>query len=142
MSLVSTTFLTPDNKVEIVPNGKIWGDRITNITTNPTRRVDLTFGIGYGDDIDKAEKVLTEVVSNHPLVLKDPEPTIKLHELGDSSVNFVVRPWVKSADYWTVYWDLTKSVKQAFDKEGISIPFPQRDIHIVTGGDAIAGAKE
>jgi len=141
MSLVSTTLTTFDNQVEIVPNGKIWGDRITNITANPTRRVDLVFGISYGDDVENAEKILRELVTSHPLVLKDPEPVVKLHALGDSSVNFIVRPWAKTTDYWTVFWDLTKSVKQRFDKEGISIPFPQRDIHIVSGGEALLASK-
>ena len=103
---------------------------ITNVTAQRTRRVDLVFGISYGDDIDKAEKVLHEVVDAHDAVLDEPEPTIRLHELGESSVNFIVRPWVKTDDYWDTYWDLTKAVKQQFDKEGISIPFPQRDVHV------------
>jgi small conductance mechanosensitive channel len=130
MNMLSTTIRTFDNKIVIVPNGKIGGDTITNATASDTRRVDLTFGIGYADDIDKAEAVLTKLVTEHPLVLADPAPVIKLNELADSSVNFVVRPWTKTGDYWTVYWDLTKGVKQAFDREGISIPFPQRDVHM------------
>jgi small conductance mechanosensitive channel len=130
MNMLSTTIRTGDNKVVIVPNGKIGGDTITNATASATRRVDLTFGIGYGDDLDKAQAVLERVVREHPLVLAEPAPVIKLHELADSSVNFVVRPWTKTADYWTVYWDLIKGVKQAFDREGISIPFPQRDVHL------------
>ena len=131
MSLVSTTIGTPDNQVQTVPNGTIWGGVITNVTANDTRRVDLTMGIGYDDDIDKAEAVIREVVTSHELVLKDPEPAIKLNNLGESSVDFIVRPWTKTGDYWTVYWDLTKALKQRFDKEGISIPYPQRDIHII-----------
>jgi len=130
MNMLSTTIRTFDNKVVIVPNGKIGGDTITNATASDTRRVDLTFGIGYGDDLDKAQAVLERVVREHPLVLADPAPVIRLHELADSSVNFVVRPWTKTGDYWTVYWDLMKGVKQAFDREGISIPFPQRDVHM------------
>jgi len=130
MNMLSTTIRTFDNKVVIVPNGKIGGDTITNATASDTRRVDLTFGIGYSDDIDKAEAVLTKLVTDHPLVLADPAPVIKLNELADSSVNFVVRPWTKTGDYWTVYWDLIKGVKQAFDREGISIPFPQQDVHM------------
>jgi small conductance mechanosensitive channel len=130
MNMLSTTIRTFDNKVVVVPNNKIGGDTITNATASDTRRVDLTFGIGYADDIDKAEAVLTQLVTAHPLVLADPAPVIKLNELADSSVNFVVRPWTKTADYWTVYWDLMKGVKQAFDREGISIPFPQRDVHL------------
>ncbi len=130
MTLVSTTISTPDNQVMIVPNSSIWGGVITNVTAQDTRRVDLTFGIGYEDDIDKTEKVLAQIVGDHAKVLKDPAPVIKLHELGDSSVNFVVRPWVKTSDYWEVYWDLTREVKKRFDAEGISIPFPQRDVHL------------
>jgi small conductance mechanosensitive channel len=104
---------------------------ITNLTAQRTRRGDLMFGISYGDDIEKAEKVLHEVVNAHDAVLEDPEPLIKLHELAESSVNFIVRPWVNTDDYWSTYWDLTKAVKQRFDKEGISIPFPQRDVHVI-----------
>ncbi|MEZ0147745.1 MAG: mechanosensitive ion channel family protein [Candidatus Reddybacter sp.] len=129
MNLVSTTITTFDNQTLVVPNSKIWGDVIKNVTAQKVRRVDLEFGIGYGDDIEKAERVLEDVVSSHEMVLKKPEIMIKLHTLGDSSVNFVVRPWVKTDDYWDVYWDLTREVKMRFDREGISIPFPQRDIH-------------
>ena len=106
------------------------GDVITNITGSTQRRVDLVFGIGYSDDIDKAQKVLEEIVNGHELVLKEPEVVVKLHELADSSVNFICRPWVKPEDYWNVYWDITREVKRRFDAEGISIPFPQRDVHI------------
>lgn len=130
MSLVSTTILTFDNQTMVVPNNKIWGDVIKNVTSQRTRRVDLGFGISYGDDIVKAERVLKDIVESDARVLKHPEPTIKLHELGDSSVNFIVRPWVKTSDYWSVYWDLTREVKLRFDKEQISIPFPQQDLHI------------
>ncbi|MCB9832680.1 MAG: mechanosensitive ion channel [Planctomycetes bacterium] len=130
MSLVSTTLTTPDNQVVIIPNSSIWGGVITNITGNDTRRVDMTFGIGYGDDIKKALEVLTRIVNGHDKVLKDPAPVIQLHELADSSVNFVVRPWSKTGDYWAVYWDVTRAVKEQFDAEGISIPFPQQDVHV------------
>lgn len=130
MSLVSTTILTFDNQTMVVPNNKIWGDVIKNVTSQRTRRVDLGFGISYSDDIAKAERVLKDIVESDARVLKHPEPTIKLHELGDSSVNFIVRPWVKTGDYWAVYWDLTRAVKLRFDKEQISIPFPQQDLHI------------
>jgi small conductance mechanosensitive channel len=129
MSLVSTTILTIDNKTLIVPNSKIWGDVITNVSAQAIRRVDLEFGIGYGDDIPHAEEVLWSIIKDHPKVLEDPEPAVKVHSLGDSSVNFVVRPWVASDDYWDVYWDLTREVKLRFDREGVSIPFPQRDVH-------------
>ncbi|NQX89985.1 MAG: mechanosensitive ion channel family protein, partial [Halioglobus sp.] len=130
MSLVSTTITTMDNQTLVVPNSKIWGDVIKNVTAQRVRRVDMEFGIGYGDDIEKAEKILQDIIRGHKLVLGSPEPTIKLHSLGDSSINFVVRPWVKTLDYWDVYWDVTKDVKVRFDREGISIPFPQRDVHL------------
>ena len=130
MNLLSTQLRMPDNQLVIVPNNSVWGDVITNVTGISERRVDLVFGIGYGDDIEKAEAILEAIVNEHELVLKDPEPVIKLHELADSSVNFVVRPWVRPADYWTVYWDVTREVKRRFDAEGVSIPFPQRDVHV------------
>lgn len=130
MSLVSTTILTFDNQKLVVPNNKIWGDVIRNVNAEPQRRVDLTFGIGYEDDIAKAEGILTDIISAHELVLDEPAPTIRLHTLGESSVDFIVRPWVNAADYWAVYWDVTRAVKERFDAEGISIPFPQRDVHI------------
>ena len=130
MNLVSTMIMTFDNQLLIVPNNKIWGDVIRNITHQEMRRVDMTFGIGYSDDISKAERVLTEIVTSHEKVLEDPAPMIRLHELGDSSINFVVRPWSATDDYWDVYWDVTREVKHRFDAEGISIPFPQRDVHI------------
>ena len=129
MNLVSTTIMTIDNQTLVIPNSKIWGDVIKNVTSQKLRRVDLVFGIGYSDDIEKTEAVLNELVNAHPLVLNDPEPTIKLHVLNESSVDFVVRPWVNTEDYWDVYWDLTRQVKLRFDKDGISIPFPQRDVH-------------
>ena len=130
VSLFSTHIRTFDNKVMIVPNNDIWGGTITNATASDTRRVDMTFGIGYEDDIDKARTVLETLLKEHELVLDDPAPVVKLHELADSSVNFVCRPWVKTADYWTVYWDITRAVKDQFDVNGISIPFPQRDVHV------------
>ncbi len=138
MNLVSTMVRTFDNQMLVVPNKQIWGGVIRNVTHQDTRRVDMKFGIGYSDDIPKAEKVLAEIVSSHAKVLKDPEPVVRLHELGDSSVNFVVRPWSKTEEYWDVYWDVTREVKRRFDEEGISIPFPQRDVHIYRedGGDA------
>ena len=128
--LASTTFLTGDNQVVIVPNGSIWGSVITNITGSETRRVDMTFSVDYGDDMEKAEKLITEIVLRHPLVLEDPEPIIRVNELADSSVNIICRPWAKTSDYWSVHWDILKSVKKRFDAEGISIPFPQQDIRI------------
>ncbi|HET6277756.1 MAG TPA: mechanosensitive ion channel domain-containing protein [Candidatus Polarisedimenticolia bacterium] len=129
MSMVSTTIMTIDNQTLVVPNGKIWGDVIKNVTAQRIRRVDMVFGISYGDDIPKTEQVLAAILREHPKVLDDPEPVIRLHKLNDSSVDFVVRPWVLTDDYWEVYWDVTREVKMRFDREGISIPFPQRDVH-------------
>ncbi|MDH3941160.1 MAG: mechanosensitive ion channel family protein, partial [Xanthomonadales bacterium] len=132
VSIVSTTVRTLDNQVVILPNSQVWGSIITNVTVSPVRRVDMVFGIGYGDDIETASQVLERLVSEHPLILEEPEPNIKVHELADSSVNFICRPWVKTEDYWNVYWDLTRQAKEAFDKAGVSIPFPQRDVHLFT----------
>ena len=129
MNLVSTTIATFDNQTLVVPNSKIWGDVIKNVTAQKVRRVDLLFGIGYSDDIPHAERVLKDIVANNDKVLEKPEPVVRLHELGESSVNFIVRPWVKTEDYWDVYWSITRAVKVRFDEEGISIPFPQRDVH-------------
>lgn len=131
MSLVSTTLGTPDNQKLIIPNSAIWGGTIRNVTAQDTRRVDMVVGVSYSDDLDKAQEVLMEVVSAHELVLADPAPVIKVNNLGDSAVELVVRPWSKTSDYWAVYWDLTKTIKQRFDKEGISFPFPQSDVHVV-----------
>jgi len=130
MNLLSTQLRTPDNQLLIIPNNSVWGGVITNITGITQRRIDLVFGIGYSDDNDKAQRVLEEITNSHALVLKDPAPVIKLHELADSSVNYIVRPWVKPENYWEVYWDITREVKRRFDAEGISIPFPQRDVHL------------
>ncbi|MGR5309113.1 mechanosensitive ion channel domain-containing protein [Photobacterium damselae] len=130
MSLVNTTIKTFDNQIIIVPNSKIWGDIIKNVTHERVRRVDMIFGISYSDDIELTEKVLHEIVESHESVLRSPEPTIKLHTLNSSSVDFIVRPWVKTEDYWDVYWDITREVKMRFDREGISIPFPQQDVHL------------
>ena len=130
MNLLSTQLRTPDNQLVIVPNNSVWGDVIVNVTGITSRRVDLVFGIGYSDDIDKAQQILEEIVAANDDVLKDPEPTVKLHELADSSVNFVCRPWVRPDDYWDVYMDTTENIKKAFDAGSISIPFPQRDVHL------------
>ncbi|WP_371378704.1 mechanosensitive ion channel domain-containing protein [Thalassotalea aquiviva] len=130
MSLVNTTIRTFDNQIIIVPNNKIWGDVIKNVTHERTRRVDMVFGIGYNDDLLKAEQILIDIATSHPAVLPVPETMVKLHTLNTSSVDFIVRPWVKTDDYWDVYWDVTKEVKLRFDREGISIPFPQQDVHL------------
>ena len=130
IEIFTTQLQTPDNKTVIIPNASLTAGNIVNWSTKPTRRVDLVVGIGYGDDIDKAKEIMADVLSKDTRVLSDPRPTIGLVELGDSSVNFVVRPWVNSADYWNVYFELTETIKKRFDIEGISIPFPQRDIHV------------
>jgi len=130
MSLVSTSILTLDNQKLIVPNSKIWGDVIKNVTDQNVRRVDMVFGISYTDDIPKVEEILADILSEHEMILEKPEAMVKLHTLNDSSVDFVVRPWVKTADYWDVYWDVTREVKMRFDAEDVSIPFPQQDVHL------------
>jgi small conductance mechanosensitive channel len=130
MTLLSTSIKTFDNQHLVVPNNNIWGTTIINVTGSKTRRVDLVFGIGYSDDMAKAESIMLEVVNRHELVLKQPVPVVKVNKLADSSVNFVCRPWVKTEDYLDVYWDITRQVKEEFDKQGVSIPFPQRDIHV------------
>ena len=129
MSLVNTTIHSPDNQTYVIPNNTIWQGTIKNLTEQHVRRVDLLFGISYSDDVAKAERVLKEILSAEERVLASPEPLVRLHELADSSVNFVVRPWVKTSDYWEVYWAITRAVKIRFDEESISIPFPQRDVH-------------
>lgn len=130
MSLVNTTIRTFDNQSLIIPNNKIWQDVITNVTDQRERRVDMTFGITYDEDIDRVEKLLLDIVNADERVLDDPEPLVKVGSFGDSSVNLLCRPWVRTDDYWDVLWDLNKKVKQAFDREGIVIPFPQRDVHL------------
>lgn len=132
ISIFNTTFLTPDNQVMIVPNGQITNDVITNITAHDTRRLDLVFGIGYEDDIKQAKEIFEQILSEEPRILKEPEALIAVSELADSSVNFNVRPWVKTEEYWDVKWDLTEKVKLALDEAGISIPYPQTDIHLHT----------
>jgi len=130
MSLVNTTIRTFDNQSLIIPNNKIWQDVITNVTDQRERRVDMEFGISYDENIDRVEKLLLEILNSDERVLDDPEPMVKVGSFGDSSVTLLCRPWVKTADYWDVLWDLNKTIKQAFDREGISIPFPQRDVHV------------
>ncbi len=125
-----TTLNTLDNMRVIIPNSSITTASITNIFVNPTRRVDLVFGIGYGDDILKAKRIINELIAADSRILKDPAPNVAVSELADSSVNFIVRPWVKSENYWPVYCDLTEKVKLAFDEQDVTIPFPQRDVHL------------
>ena len=132
MSLVNTTVRTFDNQSLIIPNNKIWQEVITNITDQKIRRIDMEFGVSYDDDIDQVEEILYGLMVADERVLKDPEPKVMVDSFGDSSVNILCRPWVKTEDYWEVRWDLNKRVKQAFDREGVVIPFPQRDVHLYT----------
>ncbi|HBS42465.1 MAG TPA: mechanosensitive ion channel protein MscS [Oceanospirillales bacterium] len=129
ITILSTRLKSPDNKMVIVPNGNVFSNTMTNFTDQPTRRVDMMFGIGYGADLLKAKAILEDMVANDERILKDPAPKVAVHELGDSSVNFICRPWVNAADYWAVYWDFMEKVKLRFDEEGIEIPFPQMDVH-------------
>ncbi len=130
IQIFNTIITTGDNKVIIIPNGGLSTSSLTNYSTMPTRRVDWTFGIGYGDDVDKAKEVLKRLMAEDSRILKDPEPFIAVSELADSSVNFVVRAWVNGADYWGVFFDMNEKVYKTFDKEGLNIPYPQMDVHV------------
>jgi small conductance mechanosensitive channel len=130
VQIFTTVMRTGDNKKIIVPNSQVMAGEITNYSANPTRRVDLVAGCGYDDDLDKVRGVLESIVADDDRILSDPAPVIAVSELADSSVNFVVRPWVKSDDYWGVYFALTEQIKKRFDAEGIAIPYPQTDVHL------------
>lgn len=130
IEIFSTTLVTPDNKVVIVPNSAITGGSITNYSAEATRRVDMVFGVSYKADLKLAKQILNDVVKADERVLAEPAPTIAVSALAESSVNFVVRPWVKSTDYWAVYFDLNEKIKMAFDQAGVEIPFPQMDVHL------------
>ena len=130
IQIFATQLKTPDNKTIIVPNAKMMGDNITNYSAKDTRRVDMVIGVGYGDDLKKVREILEDILAKDDRILEDPAPTIGVLELGDNSVNFAVRPWVKKEDYWGAYFDVTETVKRRFDEEGISIPYPQRDVHL------------
>ncbi|GIV38545.1 MAG: mechanosensitive ion channel protein MscS [Thermonema sp.] len=130
IQIFNTYIKTFDNKVVILPNANLSNGNIINYSREPIRRVDMTFTCGYDDDFKKAKQLLQEIVENHPLVLKDPEPNVFLLQLGDSALHFAVRPWCKTEDYWTVYSQIHEAVKERFDREGISIPYPQRDVHL------------
>ena len=130
ITIMSTRLKSPDNKVIIIPNSNVFGNTMTNFSDQPTRRVDMVFGIGYGSDLLKAKAILEEMVNAHELTLAEPAPKVAVSELADSSVNFIVRPWVNAADYWTVYWGMMEAVKLRFDQEGIEIPFPQVSVHM------------
>ncbi len=130
INIFSTTFLTPDNKQVIVPNGGIYAGVITNYSATGTRRIDMVFGIGYDDDIEKAKGIIEAIIKSESRILNTPEYVIAVGELADSSVNIYVRPWVSSSNYWPVKFDFTEKIKLEFDKNGISIPYPQMDVHI------------
>jgi len=130
ITIFNTLFCSPDNQLIIVPNNKIISDIITNITAKETRRIDLTVGISYSDDMAKTKEILARLAKEDSRVLADPAPSIAVAELADSSVNLIFRPWVKTADYWDVRFDLTEKIKNALDAAGISIPFPQQDVHL------------
>jgi small conductance mechanosensitive channel len=130
IQIFTTMLKTPDNKAVIIPNAKLTADNITNFTAKPVRRVDLVFGVSYTDNIDKVKEVIADVLKQDTRVLDDPPPTIGLLEMADSSINFAVRPWTGTSDYWNVYFNINELMKKRFDQEGISIPFPQRDVHI------------
>ena len=130
IQVFNTIMKTPDNKTIIIPNGALSNNSIVNFSTEPTRRVDLTFGIGYGDDIKKARKVIETLIKKDKRVLKDPAYAIFVKELGSSSVDFTVRAWTKAEDYWGFFFDMQENVKLEFDKNKISIPYPQRDVHL------------
>jgi len=135
IQIFNTVLASPDNVRVIIPNAQATGGNILNYSVNGTRRVDLVAGVSYEDDLKKTQEVIQQVLAGDDRVLEDPAATVAVSELGDSSVNFVVRPWVKAADYWDVYFDITQKIKLALDQNGISIPYPQRDIHMKTGSN-------
>lgn len=130
IEIFTTILISPDNKKIIVPNGKLFGDNIINYSSEPERRIDLVFGVGYGDNLQKVKQIIGDVLAQDARILSDPAPSIGVLELADNSVNFAVRPWVKTDDYWPVFFDLQERMKERFDAEGINIPFPQRDVHV------------
>jgi small conductance mechanosensitive channel len=128
--ILHTRLVTPDNKKVVIPNGPLANGNITNFSAEELRRVDLTYGVGYEDDIMQVKGILTELIENHELTLKEPEAMVRVIEYGDSSVNFTVRVWCKKEDYWSIYYDLQEAVKMRFDEENINIPYPQMDLHV------------
>jgi len=137
IEIFTTKMKTPDNRVIIVPNAKLSGDNITNYSAKTQRRLDLTISVGYQDNLQKVKEVLKQLIDEDPRILTEPAPVVGVLELGESSVNLVVRPWVKASDYWDVHFDLTQKIKERFDREGISIPYPQRDIHLYSAPNEI-----
>ncbi len=135
VQILTTILKTPDNKQVIVPNGQVMGSIITNYSANDTRRVDLVVGVSYSDDLDKVRRTLEELIAADDRILDEPACTIAVSELADNSVNFICRPWVNTADYWAVHFGLTEAIKKRFDEDGISFPFPQRDVHLYKASD-------
>lgn len=135
IQIFTTELRTPDNKLVIIPNANLMSGNIINYSANHTRRIDLVVGVSYDDDLKQVKQVLNDIVASEPRLLKEPAPTIAVSELADSSVNLVVRPWVKTEDYWALYFHLTETIKLRFDAEGISIPYPQRDVHVSNAAD-------
>ncbi|MFZ1755829.1 MAG: mechanosensitive ion channel domain-containing protein, partial [Caldilineaceae bacterium] len=131
IALFTTTLDTADNVRLIMPNSSVWGQVIKNYGVNDTRRIDLLIGVSYADDLSKVKTIIEQVIAEDARILAEPAPVVAVHELADSSVNLVVRPWCKREDYWTVRWDITQRVKEALEAQGCSIPFPQRDIHLI-----------
>ncbi|HEX9886448.1 MAG TPA: mechanosensitive ion channel domain-containing protein [Longimicrobiales bacterium] len=134
VGVFQTTLATPDNVRIIVPNSRIAGETIRNFSANPTRRIDLVVGVSYDDDLDVAMSTIRQVLSEDARVLADPIAVVAVNEMADSSINFVVRPWVPSPDYWDTRWDLTKALKERLEAAGCSIPYPQRDVHLFQTG--------
>ncbi len=130
ISVFNTIFRSPDNKEIIVPNAHVYGGTIVNVSARPTRRIDMVIGVSYDDDLKKVQELVWQVLNADERILKDPEPTVAVSELADSSVNFVVRPWVNSADYWAVKWAFLENIKLTFDSNGVCIPYPQTDVHL------------
>lgn len=130
VNILTTELKTPDNIKIIMPNSQVMGGPITNFSAHPTRRVDMTIGVSYSDDLNKAKRLIEELIEADQRILKEPAPQVAVANLGDSSVDFVVRPWVNADDFWAVKFDFTKAIKEKFDEAGVSIPFPQRDVHL------------
>lgn len=130
ISILNTEMFTPDNQKVIVPNSSIMGNVITNVTANPTRRIDLVIGISYTDDISKAKEALWQIINDDPRIIREPKTDVAVEALAESSIQLVVRPWVNTGDYWPVRFDLIEKIKKEFDRTGISIPFPQQDVHL------------
>ena len=131
IGLLATELKSFDNIKLVIPNSTIMSSAITNFSANPTRRIDMTIGVSYGDDLNKAKRIITDLIKADERILADPEPQVLVSNLGESSVDFVVRPWVNSPDFWKIKCDLTQKIKEKFDEEGINIPFPQRDVHLI-----------